>query len=523
SLEPDDLAGISVLYPAAGFLDSTGAIAGRVIDQDGTPLFGTHLVAENLDTGARIGILSGAEPKAATSGDYLLAGLTPGRYRLHVEPLSGEITEENLGGIFTGLAVGFSPEYYDNAATADLAQTLSVTAGDRVEGIDFTTGLLQPGHPYLLSLARLANTPDTEGPYRLQVEMAEAAEVLLRRRTAPAGVVTTTTMERLSGNTFEGRIPGQPVGTRVEYQVEARGISGDLLIFPGAEEWLSFKVVRLSGAPLAFTALRGEDAVVVLDTGTREEVARIAVADEPIQVLLAPDGGRLFVSCLAGEEVEVIDTGTFQVVDRIATGTMPLDLALSPAGDRLYVTDSGSGSLTLADLNSGERWTVQLPAMDSGPYGVAAAGGRVFVADLAANRVLVLDADGAVLSAVPVPGEPRSLAAASDGSEVYVTSMSSGTLTVIDVASGTLSRSLALPVAGTFAVSPSPDGTKVYLTAYGEGEMLVVDPRDGALGPTVAVGANPRAVSFSPDGALAYVTSADADEIAIVDAKADTL
>ena len=115
---------------------------------------------------------------------------------------------------------------------------------------------------------------------------------------------------------FVAQIPGQHVGTHIAYQIEAHGDDGKVSYFPYENAWLDFTVVELTGAPLAFTALRGDDAIGVVDTGTRRELARIPVGDEPIQVLLA--GNQLFVSNLSSNDLRVIDTATFQVQARIS-------------------------------------------------------------------------------------------------------------------------------------------------------------------------------------------------------------
>lgn len=80
-LYPDDIAGISDLYPAAGQLSSTGSLAGRVT-KDGHGLLGAHVVALNPETGVLVGsfALNG-------SGEFVIARLDPGPYILRVEPL----------------------------------------------------------------------------------------------------------------------------------------------------------------------------------------------------------------------------------------------------------------------------------------------------------------------------------------------------------------------------------------------------------------------------------------------------
>ena len=56
-LQPDDIAGVSDLYPDGGFRDDTGIVAGRV-RVDNAPVKGAHVVAFNPQTGALVGNFS---------------------------------------------------------------------------------------------------------------------------------------------------------------------------------------------------------------------------------------------------------------------------------------------------------------------------------------------------------------------------------------------------------------------------------------------------------------------------------
>ena len=101
--------------------------------------------------------------------------------------------------------------------------------------------------------------------------------------------------------------------------------------------------------------------------------------------------------------------------------------------------------------------------------------------------------------------------------------MDTGRLTAINADEATVVRTIDLGVSGTFAIAPSPDGRKLYLTAHGEGALLVVDVASGTLRKKLAIGRNPRAIAFSPDGTQAYVTSSFSNEIHIVDAVRDSV
>jgi hypothetical protein len=80
-LHADDIAGISDLYPAAGFRGSTGSTSGR-ITRNGAGIFGAHVVAIDLATGDMVGNFS-----LTTSGAFSIAGLRAGPHLLRVEPL----------------------------------------------------------------------------------------------------------------------------------------------------------------------------------------------------------------------------------------------------------------------------------------------------------------------------------------------------------------------------------------------------------------------------------------------------
>ena len=514
SLEPDDIAGISFLYPTVGYQASVGSITGQVRNFDQQPLFGTHIKAENLDTGQLFSTVSGADPSATTVGHYRLHGLTPGRYRLSLAPIAGAINEENFGGIFTDFATGFPAEFYDNARDDAYAPILDLAAAQHIDDVDFVTGLAVPGYPFVLPIALVTNTPDTQGPYPVRVEARDAVSLWLLYQ-IDGGSIQHLRMQQQDGF-FVAQIPGQHVGTHTAYQIEAHGADGKVSYFPYADAWLDFTIVELTGAPLAFTALRDDDAIGVVDTDTRRELARIPVGDEPIQVLLV--GDQLFVSNLSSNDLHVIDTATFQVQTRIETAIQPLDMALAPDGKTLYATNSGTSALTIVDIESGQARTVSLADTSEGLYGVAATADKIFTTDIAGSRVLVLSPQGHITSRISVPPKPRSLALAPDGKTLYVTSMDTGRLTAIDVDGATVSRSIDLGVSGTFAIAPSPDGRKLYLTAHEEGSLLIVDAASGTLRKKLAIGRNPRAIAFSPDGTQAYVTSSFSNEIHIVDA-----
>ncbi len=81
TLERDDIAGISDVYPTASVRSRTGTMFGRVT-RDGRGVFGAHVVAFHLETGGLVGNFAVGE-----NGDFAIAGLDPGPHLVRVEPL----------------------------------------------------------------------------------------------------------------------------------------------------------------------------------------------------------------------------------------------------------------------------------------------------------------------------------------------------------------------------------------------------------------------------------------------------
>jgi Matrixin/Carboxypeptidase regulatory-like domain len=113
-LQPDDIAGVSDLYPDGGFRSDTGIITGRV-RLDGAGIRGAHVVAFNARTGTLIGNFS------ANDGTFRIAGLTPGPHVIRVEP----IDDADVDSFFepAGVNVNFQVSFHDRLIVAPAGGT----------------------------------------------------------------------------------------------------------------------------------------------------------------------------------------------------------------------------------------------------------------------------------------------------------------------------------------------------------------------------------------------------------------
>ncbi|MGA3033586.1 MAG: c-type cytochrome [Terracidiphilus sp.] len=196
----------------------------------------------------------------------------------------------------------------------------------------------------------------------------------------------------------------------------------------------------------------------------------------PLELLLSPDGARLYVLCQQSDEVRVLDATTYAPIKAIAVGRVPRGMALSAVGDHVFVTNSWDDTLTVIDTQSlavAATWPV-----GAEPSGVVEdrAGKQLFVANRISNDVAVLDAQTGAEQKRLLAGRGASyLTLSPDGSRIYATHIypnpsplrtglenrtaPESEITVIDAANARVVDRIPLhAIAGVFHLALSTDG-----------------------------------------------------------------
>ena len=270
----------------------------------------------------------------------------------------------------------------------------------------------------------------------------------------------------------------------------------------------------------------------------------------PDDMVLSPDGNRLYVVCGGTDEVVVIDRAAKAVAGRIPVGRLPRGIAVNRDGSRIYVANSWSDNISEMDAAS-LRVLRTLPAGFE-PTGVALDGRGEFL--YAANRlsgdVSVIDLHTASDVRRLIAGRGASwIASSADGSRIYVTHIypnirafrtpPQSEITEIDTASRNVSSRLSLHnVAGEFHVALSQDG-RLGIAAQMRPKNLIplAHVEHGwAFGNSLAVFGDavggvvqlpldaiedyfslPFGVAIAPDQSKAYVSASGSNEVAIID------
>lgn len=111
NLDPDDIAGISDLYPDDNFSATTGSISGQVTN-NGRGVFGAQVIAFDLGNGQQV-----ANFTLTRDGLFSIAGLRPGPHVIRVEPLD----DADIDSFFDSsepVDLSFRTKYYERLVIA---------------------------------------------------------------------------------------------------------------------------------------------------------------------------------------------------------------------------------------------------------------------------------------------------------------------------------------------------------------------------------------------------------------------
>jgi YVTN family beta-propeller protein len=280
--------------------------------------------------------------------------------------------------------------------------------------------------------------------------------------------------------------------------------------------YLSPEAIAVDGPrKLAYTALTTAKAVDVTNLADNK-TTRIALEQDPNELLLSPDGNTLYV-VTGGPKglVEIYDTPAGTRRATIPVGHTPSGLALSADGKTLYVANRFNDNIAVIDLANGNKTLATIPALRE-------------------PRVLVLTPDGKTLAAANfIPHQ-----AATD---LKIASA----VTLIDTEKRAVRTHVVLEVGAQspMGLVASPDGRYLYtthiLSRFGvpitqldrgwvnTAALAIISLKDDSLYATVLLddpdngAANPGGICLSGDGpekgSKLYITVAGTHEILSLD------
>lgn len=288
--DPDDVAAISNLYPAAGFPATVGSISGRVLDIDGDPMSGVNILAVNAANGEVYSTvsdyLSGNDPRYRNNpprtGAYRFDGLPAGNYYLRIEPIKANFTQgSSVASYDPPLNTEIYPEWYNGqdesgsmlVDNSNERTTVAVAAGGVTADIDIAVNSSES----LTEATEYNGTVDQRIPLPFTLSNATLDQYAVQY-SAPSGGAVTGVMINVGALSNLGG--GGELVVRVHENVQ-----GSIVGVPGpVRGTVRIPLAQLSADQENFVWLRGLGSAANFFTGDLFHVALEVVGGGDVQI-----------------------------------------------------------------------------------------------------------------------------------------------------------------------------------------------------------------------------------------------
>jgi YVTN family beta-propeller protein len=266
--------------------------------------------------------------------------------------------------------------------------------------------------------------------------------------------------------------------------------------------------------------LRDASALAVVDPASGTVLGQVPTVSGPHEVTATPDGKLAFVAS-PSDGISVIDLETLTELRRldIGAGSEPHDVRF--ADGKLYFTVEGFKAIGRYDPQADEvDWLLGLGQDGTHMMVLSRDRDTIFTANRESDTVSIIEdaADGPPdwqVTSIPADGAyPEGLDLSPDGAELWVATRNDGDVSIIDVASKTVSERLDLNFEDPNRLAFTPDGARV-LVSDSATSVVVMDA--AARTEITRFDLAPNALLVRPDGAVAYAALRGDDRVAIID------
>ena len=267
-------------------------------------------------------------------------------------------------------------------------------------------------------------------------------------------------------------------------------------------------------------------------------IATMEVGDTPAGIAITQDNLFAYVannnndSIPNGDSISVLNLlyNTLKQTIQDNSFNEPYTVTINPAGTKAYVTNSGGSTVTIIDLAT-NTVTGTIGGFD-GPSGfvITSDGNYAYVNNYGAAggvgsgsgttvRVVDLNANTIVGSALTVGLAPAAMAITPDGAYIYVINyttgdLGAGTISIINTSDNSVNLNAITGFSGPFSIAITPDGKYAYVTNFGSNNfspvgttVSVVDIQSQTIVDTIPLGIQPSGIAITPDGSFAYVSN----------------
>jgi YVTN family beta-propeller protein len=235
---------------------------------------------------------------------------------------------------------------------------------------------------------------------------------------------------------------------------------------------------KISTGLNGFASNRSTNTITIFDKVSGEVVGIVPTGAGPAGMVLDQGKRRTYVALSREDAVEVIDVLKGEIIDRLRlrAGDNPIELALAPDGGKLLSVNAGSNTVSVIDPVALIE-EVRIP-VGNGPRSLVVdrTGRRAYVINSLSDSISILDIPlRRVAATIRTEASPLRGEFNRDGSRFYLAHRLSPYLAVIDTASFSIIKRIYVGTETT-ALKVDPRTGRIYLARSHTGQVEIFDP-----------------------------------------------
>lgn len=306
---------------------------------------------------------------------------------------------------------------------------------------------------------------------------------------------------------------------------------------------------------------KGDHTLAMVDVATGKVMARMPSGPDPHEVIGSPDGKRAYISNYGGGTLN-----TITVVDLVAHKTLPvIDLGalhgphgLFFAGDKLWFTVEGSKAIGRFDPATQKiEWVMGTGQDRTHMLFVTADLKQVYTSNVSSGTLTLMEQKEIRGPSGPPPGGPNpnqpnpggpppggpnqggpprprmdweetvvpvgkgaeGFDVSPNGNELWAANAQEGTISVVDLSTKQVTRTLQANVRSANRLKFTLDGKHVLVSTLNGPDLVVLDAATYEVIKRVPIGHGAAGIQMQPDGELAYVSCTPDSYVAVIDLK----
>ncbi len=276
----------------------------------------------------------------------------------------------------------------------------------------------------------------------------------------------------------------------------------------------------------AYVTNVNSDTISIVDTSNSDAISVIGTIrgtfSNPLGIAINPNGTLALVSNSITDPdkgISIIDIATNTVIGEVTGLTFPNLIAITPDGTKAYVTNSvTAGTVSVLDLTTPTFPVIATISVGNTPFGIAITpdGTKAYVANVLSGTVSIIDtASNTVTATIPGITNANVITITPDGSKAYISDAISNVY-VLNLSNNSLIGSIPVDL-GPEGIAINPSGTLALVANQQSTTISIIDIATDTVINTINVGANPSQIWITPDGARAYVVLRGANQVVALD------